>query len=880
MLLNASGAGAFPADSPVRNIIDPLDIEVAPDTERYDLSVDQFLVQSLLSHNASPEEIEKLIGEGRKKLSGISKYDPLLIHLGYLKARAEIKGGDKSAARKALKRTLLSELDRERFFEALARSSIHKSEFLSGKLETQKQFEHRYLVERKTVGSNLSKAVLARMIRLYYAGRLSEGDLLRELAIDSGAIEKVDLDPFSFWAFLCGADVAGYEPQSPLYKKLFAMIEDFRRRQYRQALEIADSIKLDGDDDADSESALEPFLKLFHLRMKVLASPEPDRRAVLDLEALSDEGRSRIKGRADSFIYRTIFYESILLLGQIAEREEIKLFDSIETSRSNKKDDDAFYAFYKNAAPSDRQRVRELARLLYFIGYKYKLMRRQDSARVYLTRCLLLYKLYLPGDMQTDTMVDACLYDLAESYLWAKEYDIASVLFRECADLRVALGRSPVAIVMTLTSLGRAMMADGRPESATPFLNRGLAYALYGACQSVPAEKRSELAAALDIEVGKVREFVDGFCAEPLGKRLELMELCLAYPDVGKSERATIESAAQTYIDSLVGSKFYDQAIDSAQSLLKAKVRQVAESSSSCPSPDFASNLWQLAFANSGASHMERSRDLYDRLFREYKKEGARSKAHWYFSRGLAHDALGEFDKGASDFKKSKRIFARYLKEMDRDLADDFKIDIDKYEDRDYIFWIADDLANELTVRRKDPPGRCSYIKAYDHARWPADRFPLRVFIDRSKESGFGGKLFDVVYAGIKQWLEIDNSPVKLELVQDRKNADIYVERVDNYDFIPPGSAGKAEADYIYTEEKEPSLLNKVHLRIFCDTYNGARLSNHALRHIKTLAAHEFGHGLGLNHSPSGLDIMYWKADTTELSERDRNTLRELYRSQ
>ena len=244
MLFNASGAGAFPADSPVRSIIDPLSIEVAPDTDRYDL-LDQFLVQSLLSHNDSPEEIEKLIGDGRKNLSRVYKYDPLLLHLGYLKARAEVRAGNKSAARKALKRTLLSELDRERFFEALLRSSIHKSEFLSGKLESQKQFESRYLKESRTVGSDLSKAVLARMIKLYYSRRLSEADLLRELALDSEAIEKVDLDPLSFWALLCGADVAAYEPQDPLYKKLFAMIENFRRRHYSQALETADSIKLD-----------------------------------------------------------------------------------------------------------------------------------------------------------------------------------------------------------------------------------------------------------------------------------------------------------------------------------------------------------------------------------------------------------------------------------------------------------------------------------------------------------------------------------------------------------------------------------------------------------------------------------------------------------
>lgn len=869
MLFNACGAIAFPAESYARNLVDPLTIEVVPDRDRYDL-LDQFLVQSLLSQRASAGEIERLIREGRERLSSLYQYDPLFIHLGYLKARAEIEVGKKKSARKTLKRALLAELDRDRFFEAIARGSIHKSEFLSGKLESPEQFEKRYAIERKTVGCDLSKAVLARMIRLYYSGRPAEAGLLSEITSASGAIEKDHMDQISFWALLCGTDTVGYQPQSRLYKELFEMIASSRRRQYRQALALADDIKLAGEDSSESESFLEPFLKIFRLRMKVLMTVEPDNRTVLDLEALSDQSRSKIKACADSYIYRAIFNQSISLLCRIAEREEIKLFDEIEKSRSDTKEKEKT-PYYLEASPGDRERVRELARLLYFIGYKYKLMGRQDRAKLYLTRCLLLYKLYLPADMQTDTMVDACLYDLAESYLWAKDYDIASVLFEECVNLRVALGRSPLTIVMTITSLGRALMADGRPESATPFLSRALGYAIYGAWQAVPADKRDELAVTLGIKDDSVGEFVESFCAEPLSRRLSLMELCLADSNVGNSERATIESAAQTYIDTLVGSKFYDQAIESAETLLKSKSQGI--------SPDISSNLWQLAFANSGASHMERSRDIYDRLFREYKKEGIRSKAHWYFSRGLAHDALGEFSKGASDFKDGKRTFARYLKEMDRDLADDFKIDIDKHEDRDYIYWMVDDLANELAVRRKDPPSRCSYIKAYDHGRWPTDRFPLKVFIDRSKESGFGGNLFDVVYAGIRQWLEIENSPVQLVMVEDRESADIYVERVDNYDFIPPGSAGKAEAEYIYTEEKEPSSLNKVHLRIFCDTYNGAKLSDHALRHIKTLAAHEFGHGLGLNHSPSGRDIMYWKADTTELSERDRNTLRELYRS-
>lgn len=68
-----------------------------------------------------------------------------------------------------------------------------------------------------------------------------------------------------------------------------------------------------------------------------------------------------------------------------------------------------------------------------------------------------------------------------------------------------------------------------------------------------------------------------------------------------------------------------------------------------------------------------------------------------------------------------------------------------------------------------------------------------------------------------------------------------------------------------------------VHLRIYCDKYDADQLSNYAAEHLYTLALHEFGHALGLGHSPSGRDVMYWKSAMKSLSKRDKKTLLKSY---
>jgi predicted Zn-dependent protease len=94
---------------------------------------------------------------------------------------------------------------------------------------------------------------------------------------------------------------------------------------------------------------------------------------------------------------------------------------------------------------------------------------------------------------------------------------------------------------------------------------------------------------------------------------------------------------------------------------------------------------------------------------------------------------------------------------------------------------------------------------------------------------------------------------------------------------IPYGSAGGATASFVRRKGKPTSEIDRVHLRLYCKDHDLDKMSNHAIEQLYTLALHEFGHGLGLGHSPSGLDVMYWKSAMKQLSARDRASVLKLY---
>ena len=163
--------------------------------------------------------------------------------------------------------------------------------------------------------------------------------------------------------------------------------------------------------------------------------------------------------------------------------------------------------------------------------------------------------------------------------------------------------------------------------------------------------------------------------------------------------------------------------------------------------------------------------------------------------------------------------------------------------------------------------------------------FPLRIFLDESKQRGFGGELNTLAREAVSIWRDFDGSPIKVEYVDKLSKADIYIERVTDYEDIPEGSAGRTSASYERKGDVDTKITTRAHVRVYCPTLDGnswegedVKMSTFAKIQFKYLLVHELGHVFGLGHSPAGPDVMYWKSCAKKLSDRDMNTVKIIYK--
>jgi predicted Zn-dependent protease len=165
--------------------------------------------------------------------------------------------------------------------------------------------------------------------------------------------------------------------------------------------------------------------------------------------------------------------------------------------------------------------------------------------------------------------------------------------------------------------------------------------------------------------------------------------------------------------------------------------------------------------------------------------------------------------------------------------------------------------------------------------KWTKDSMPLKVFVKpNSKLSSFHKEFTEMICNALDQWCQATGGAVSYKFVDKEDVANVVWSYTDNEEecnaVCEMGFDGA-------TDLKVRAINNKPELATIAilvkDRPGGAF---RARQLIARSCLHEMGHALGMNgHSPNDHDVMFPSANLdgkVALSERDKNTIKKLYR--
>ncbi|MBS1992087.1 MAG: hypothetical protein JSS83_16310 [Cyanobacteria bacterium SZAS LIN-3] len=244
------------------------------------------------------------------------------------------------------------------------------------------------------------------------------------------------------------------------------------------------------------------------------------------------------------------------------------------------------------------------------------------------------------------------------------------------------------------------------------------------------------------------------------------------------------------------------------------------------------------------------------------------AKSGLYYSLALADDVSGSYERATDDWQHAKECYDQLLQAAPSNPAAGINTAWAQEE--------SGELGNLVNWRRTCDPSSQDYFSNINVRRWPANKFPLKVFVDESSGLGFGAGSRSTIEQAASQWVMADPTRLRITTVGDINQADIIYQRPQAGQ-VAQGSGGRTTYDD-FVDARGNRWIKHAYVKLTCAAVDYNNMSNAQKNELYNLALHESGHAFGIDgHSPSGLDIMYWKSPLLRLSSRDIATITRIY---
>jgi tetratricopeptide (TPR) repeat protein len=230
---------------------------------------------------------------------------------------------------------------------------------------------------------------------------------------------------------------------------------------------------------------------------------------------------------------------------------------------------------------------------------------------------------------------------------------------------------------------------------------------------------------------------------------------------------------------------------------------------------------------------------------------------------GIAYQDVGRFDDAITWLRK---YTAAETDESRRQKAEEFMQEL------------IDDKA-KLDPAANAKPDYLDQTRAKDEVhQWPKEQLPVKFYISPSKDTlGYRPIFRSFVLRALDTWFQASGKKISYVIVDDPKKADVKLKFVSDELPMQENNRSRQKAGLTMFDPDSKTLSARVRIRTVCG-FDTSKLIEDG--QCATVCMHEVGHALGLGHSTSASDVMYFGSSSKQPGlpcGRDRETFHRLY---